>query len=93
MVTLLLQFIAFLYVFVVPGTLVICQLESDWSRAVQVGLGFAFSAVVVPITCFSVAWLLGTNISATLVVLVATGLNVVAGAHLLLRSKRVMAGG
>ena len=93
MLTLLLQLIGLLYVFVAPGLLLISQLESDWSTPVQLALGFALSALVVPIVCFCAAWLLGTNISAALVILVATGLNAGAGASWFVRSKRVTAGG
>lgn len=93
MLTLILQFIALLYVFVAPGTLVVMQLESDWTPPVQVAVGFAVSALTIPILCFCVAWILGTNIGPALVIAVATGVNLAAGASWLLRRKRAAAGG
>jgi len=75
----LLQLLAALYAFVLPGTLVAHLVAPHWSRPVRLAAGTALGVLIVPLACFCVAWLLGTNVRWPLVLGVATACNLAAG--------------
>jgi len=82
---LLLQLLALVYVFVLPGTLVALCLRNEWSLWLRVGVGFVLSALCIPMLSFCAAWLLGTNIGVTIPLVLATLINLGAGAWWWLR--------
>ncbi len=81
----LLQLLGLAYCFVLPGWLIAIQLREEWSGFVRLAVGAALGFLIVPITCFSAAWLLETNIQPPLVVGIATGINALALAVLVVR--------
>ena len=50
-----------------------------WSRAVRLAVGTALGLLIIPLSCFCVAWVLGTSIRWPLVLAVATAFNLGAG--------------
>ena len=82
MTTILLQLLGVLYVFVLPGTLAAFHLDTGWSTALRVAVGCMLSLLLVPMASFCAAWLLGTSVTATLVVVLATVANAAGGATL-----------
>ena len=79
MITLLLQLLALLYVFALPGLLVALQLDADWSLPVRGAVGFCLALLTIPMLCFCVAWILATSITPAVAVGVASVVNAVAG--------------
>jgi uncharacterized membrane protein len=83
-----LQALAVVYVFLLPGFLLVSCLNQDWSRPLRLLVGFALAGLFIPMASFVVAWALGTNIQPWVPVLVATLLNLGAGALLWRRRPR-----
>jgi hypothetical protein len=75
----LLQLLAAVYAFVLPGALVAHLVAPHWSRPVQLTVGTAVGLLTVPLACFCAAWLLGTSVHWPLVLGVATVFNLAAG--------------
>ncbi len=78
--TLLLQILGLAYAFVLPGVLLGFAADRDWGWPMRLGAGFTLGVLVVPLASFVIAWLLGTNIQAPLVLAVASTLNLAGGA-------------
>jgi Na+/proline symporter len=86
---LLIQLFAFGYALLLPGTLLALFVEAEWGWPVRLAVGLMVGLLVMPMACFAAAWLVGTSVTRPLVLLVATAVNVVAGALLLfLRERR-----
>ena len=83
--TILLQVLALVYVFVLPGTLVALCLQRDWPMWVRVAVGFTLSALCIPMLSFCAAWILGTSIGVAIPLVLATLVNLGAGAFWWLR--------
>ncbi len=79
MLTVILQILGALYAFAAPGALVAMQLDTDWSRPVQVAVGVALGVLTIPMLSFCTAWILGTSVTPAIVFGVATVANAVAG--------------
>ncbi len=75
LLTVMAQLLALGYAFVLPGVLIGLVAGRDWSWPMRLGTGFTLGVLVVPLACFAVAWLLGTNIQLPLVLAVATVIN------------------
>lgn len=75
----LLQLLAAVYAFVLPGAFVAELAAPHWSRAIRLCVGTALGLLLVPLASFCVAWVLGTNIRWPLVLAVATVFNLGAG--------------
>ena len=75
LVTILLQVLALVYVFVLPGVFIGLVAGREWSLPMRLGTGFALGVLVVPLASFSCAWVLGTNVQPLLVLGVATVIN------------------
>lgn len=84
----LVQLLAVAWCFALPGWLLALQLDEDWSPAVRGVVGFSVGVLAVPMICFVVAWLLGTNIRPALVLTVGTTLNGAGGLAWWLRRRR-----
>ncbi|MBM4395812.1 MAG: hypothetical protein FJ087_08990, partial [Deltaproteobacteria bacterium] len=54
--------------FLLPGWLVADWIGEGWTRGLRLAAGAAIGLLVVPIACFSAAWLMGTNVRPPLVV-------------------------
>lgn len=78
--TFLLQILAFIYVFVLPGMLVLIGCGNDWPAPVRWAAALSVGLLIVPMSSFCAAWIFGTNIQPLLVIGVATLVNVIAGA-------------
>lgn len=85
--TVLLQLAALAYAFVLPGVLIAAVADRDWSWGMRLAGGFTLGLLVVPLASFCTAWALATNVQIPLVVGVATGLNLVCGVALWVRSR------
>ncbi len=75
----LLQLLAVVYAFVLPGAFIAELVAPHWSRAVRLAVGTALGLLIIPLSCFCVAWVLGTSIRWPLVLAVATAFNLGAG--------------
>lgn len=75
MTTLLFQLFGLFYCLVLPGLLFTWGRRG--SKAILLAESFSVALLVVPMLCFCVAWLLGTNINIPLVFGVASGLNII----------------
>ena len=84
----LLQLLAVAWCFALPGWLLALQLDEDWSPPVRLVVGFSVGVLAVPMICFVVAWLLGTNIRPPLVLAIGTVLNAAGGLTWWLRRGR-----
>ena len=82
-----LQILGFAYAMLLPGLLVTLHLGDDWTLPLRLGIGLAVGLLTIPLACFSVAWLLGTNIGVPLVLGVGTAANVAAAAAQWLRRR------
>jgi len=82
------QLLAAAWCFALPGWLLALQLDEDWAPAVRVVVGVCVGLLAVPMICFVVAWLLGTNIRPPLVLAVGTALNAAGGLAWWLRRRR-----
>lgn len=79
LLTLLLQALALAYALVLPGVLIGFAAGREWDLVMRLAAGFTLGVLVVPLVCFSAAWILGTNIGIPLVLGVATLVNLLAG--------------
>ncbi len=76
LLTILLQVLGLVYVFVLPGVFIGLVAGREWSLPMRLGAGFTLGVLVVPLASFSAAWLLGTNVQPLLVLGVATVINI-----------------
>lgn len=81
MTTLLGQAVSVLYCLVLPGLLFALRRDRQPALPVLLAEAFTFALLVVPMTCFCAAWLLGTNIRPALVFGVATAFNAAGAAR------------
>jgi hypothetical protein len=87
-VILILQALAFVYCFLVPGLLLVSGIEQEWSWPKRLLVGFALSGLAIPMASFVLAWALGTNIQPWLPVVAATFVSAAAVALLFVRRAR-----
>jgi len=83
-----LQLLGMLWAFVVPGVLVVWQLDTSWSPGLRVLVGAVLGLLTVPTLAFSTAWVLGTNVNPGVTLGIGTVLNVGACAVWWLRRRR-----
>ena len=57
-----LQLVAIIAVFILPGTLIAWAIDSDWSFGIRLVVGIAVSCLVVPMASFCIAWLMHSSI-------------------------------
>lgn len=69
---------------ILPGILVVANTSHEWSPWVAALVGAALGCLAVPMLSFSVAWALGTSLSAPLVLAVAAAVSLPAGGRLIL---------
>lgn len=76
------QMLALPFVFVLPGTLVVWDIEPSWSAPTRVAVGCVLSCLGIPMASFVAAWLLGTSIHAWIPFAIAAIVSGAAGARL-----------
>ncbi len=86
---LILQLVGALLCLVLPGVLLVASIRHDWTPGVAALVGAALGCLMIPMTSFCVAWVLGTSLSAPLVVAVAAAASLPSGACLLRRRKGI----
>lgn len=83
----LLRLLGAAFAFGVPGTLAACWIEPRWSWPMRLLVGVTLSVLIVPLACFSVAWLLATSVTPPLVLVVAATLALAAALPLVARRR------
>ncbi len=83
----LLQVVALLYGFVLPGVLIAWHVAADWSRPVRLAVGVFVGLLVTPMLSFVLAWWLATSITPLVVIGAATLVNAAAGGALFYRKR------
>ncbi len=85
------QLVGALLCLVLPGVLLVASVRHEWTPGVAALVGAALGCLMIPMCAFCVAWVLGTSISAPLVVAVAAAAAAPSGARLLLRRRKGVA--
>jgi len=75
MMTVLIQFLALIWVFLLPGMWVAVRLGDDWPFPLKVAVGFTIGLLTVPLASFCAAWIVGASVNPLLVVVLATVVN------------------